>query len=97
MNGRSLSAGPLPPPPLGAWQPTQFMLWKACMPRSIAAGSLAAGVLICGGKVAPPGKIELTGTCSSAAGLGGDGVCCATASLDVAIVARASVAMATVE
>src|SRR5260370_38374730 len=93
MNEPSRSDGPTPPPPLGAWQPTQFMLSKACMPRSIAAGSPAAGFLISAGKDAPPGKSGLTGTCSSPPGPGDDGVfCCALPTLNLASVADATAA-----
>src|SRR5260221_11503235 len=96
MNEPSLSDGPIPPPPLGAWQPTQFMLSKACMPRSIAAGTPAAGFLISAGKDAPPGKSGLTGTCSSAVGAGDDGgFCGAMPSLNVANVPSPRAAMAT--
>ena len=63
MNARLLSAGPMPPPPLPMWQPTQLKALKAFMPRCAAAGS-PPGILILGLTEIAPGTMVLIGTSS---------------------------------
>src|SRR5215831_3440106 len=61
LNVRPLSDGPMPPPPFGAWQPTQLNVLKYCMPRSAEVGSFAIG-LVRGSAAIPPGMLLTSGT-----------------------------------
>src|SRR5437763_16278291 len=50
-----LSDGPMPPPPFGAWQPTQLKLIKSFMPRIAASESEASGFFMLGPNGIAPG------------------------------------------
>src|ERR1700745_2068872 len=70
IKARLESAGPMPPPPLSAWQPTQLKLANYVMPRAAAAESSATGFVIFGAKSMSPGRILVTGTLRSWDGVG---------------------------
>src|SRR5690348_11947953 len=59
----------MPPPPLAAWHPTQFILLKYVMPRVAELGSCAIGFSMGGAFPAPPGCSVDTGVLSSASAL----------------------------
>src|SRR5690348_7943655 len=65
-----LSAGPIPPPPFAAWQPTQLKLLKYFIPRCAALASFATGFSM-SGTLTPPGVMFTSGTVSI---FGADGV-----------------------
>src|SRR5579885_1219125 len=59
-----LRAGPIPPPPLLMWQPTQLNLLKYSMPRCAELGSPAIGFCGIGPVDTAPGKLRTNGTLS---------------------------------
>src|SRR6187200_1132321 len=70
IKARLESAGPIPPPPLSAWQPTQLKLAKYFIPRAAAAESSATGFFMFGARSTSPGRILVTGTLRSWDGVG---------------------------
>src|SRR6187200_3451203 len=70
IKARLESAGPMPPPPLSAWQPTQLKLAKYFMPRAAAAESSATGFFMFGARSTSPGRILVIGTLRSWDGVG---------------------------